>query len=81
MMKMLNEKLLEKVAGGDGWTLLQYFCRGEAVLYNGEDCEVLRAKLSFKYGWVYDIRPYWWIEDVRTVYYNVPQADLKGDSD
>lgn len=51
-----------------------------AVLYNGDDCEVLKAKLTRK-GWVYDIRPYWWIEDVRTVFYNVPEDQLKGDSD
>ncbi|MCR5831090.1 MAG: hypothetical protein K6G67_02985 [Lachnospiraceae bacterium] len=81
MMNMVEEELLEKVAGGDkGWHLLPYFCRGMAVLYNGDDCEVLKAKLTRK-GWVYDIRPYWWIEDVRTVFYNVPEDQLKGDSD
>ena len=81
MKKMISEELLKKVVGGDGWTLLQYYCRGEAVKYNGMECEVIKAKLSFKYGWLYDIRTYWWEEDVRTIFYNVPQDDLVGDSD
>ena len=79
MKRTLNEKLLEKVAGG--LELQQFYCRGEAVLYDGDDYEVIKAKFSFIHGWLYDIKPYEWTSDVKAIRYNVPQNDLVGDSD
>ncbi len=79
MKKILNAEMLEKIAGG--WTLMQYYCAGEAVIYNGDRYNVERSKFSFKYGWVYDLGPLPWDHGLLVKRYNVPQDQLIGDSD